>query len=79
MGRLGKFSSIGRRSGGPKMAQVEEKTSWFTPVATMASSRFKPLPMLFRKYFEGFSIDSATSALAAKCMTASGWNAFRAD
>ena len=38
----------------------------------MASSRFKPLATLLRKYLEGFSIDSPTSAFAAKCMTASG-------
>ena len=61
------------------MAQVDEKTSCFRLVAIMASRRFKPFPMLFRKYFEGFSIDSPTSALAAKCMIASGWNAARVD
>jgi hypothetical protein len=46
----------------------------FTPVAIIASSRFNPLATLFRKYFDGFCIDSPTRALAAKCMTASGWN-----
>jgi hypothetical protein len=56
------------------MAQVEEKTSCLTPVAIMASSRFKPFAMLLRKYFDGFVIDSGTRALAAKCMTASGLN-----
>ena len=43
-----------------------------TPVATIASSRFNPLQTLFRKYLDGFCIDSPTSALAAKCITASG-------
>src|SRR5439155_12158807 len=38
----------------------------------MASSRFKPLEMLLRKYFDGSHMDSATRALAAKCITASG-------
>src|SRR5437667_3836693 len=72
IGRAGAASSIGRRSGGPKIAQVEEKTIRFTRVATMASSRFKPLEMLLRKYFDGSHMDSATRALAAKCITASG-------
>jgi hypothetical protein len=56
------------------MAQVEEKTNRLTPVAIIASSRFRPLAILLRKYFEGFVIDSGTRALAAKCMTASGSN-----
>ncbi len=38
----------------------------------MASSRLRPPPTLLRKYFDGLVIDSPTSALAAKCMTASG-------
>jgi len=70
---------MGTRSGGPNVAHVDEKTMRFGPVATMASRRFNPFPMLLRKYFDGFSIDSPTSALAAKCMTASGSNAARVD
>src|SRR5439155_25787908 len=72
IGRGCAASLIGRRSGGPKIAQVEEKTSRSTRVATMASSRFKPLEMLLRKYLDGSRIDSLTSAFAAKCITESG-------
>ena len=37
----------------------------------MASSRRNVLTTLFQKYFRGSLIDSLTSKLAAKCMTAS--------
>ena len=47
------------------MAQVEEKTSRLTPAATMASSRFKPWATLFRKYLDGFVIDSAWTLVGA--------------
>ena len=72
-------SSMGNRSGGPKIAHVDEKTIWGVWVATIASSRFNPFATLFRKYFEGFSIDSPTKALAAKCITASGRKRSSAD
>ena len=42
-----------------------------TPASRIASSRFSVPTVLFRKYFVGLLIDSPTSALAAKCMTAS--------
>jgi len=54
------------------VAQVELKTNFFTPAAIAASNSFNPLPTLLRKYFPGFTIDSPTSALAAKCRMASG-------
>src|SRR5205823_13775563 len=72
MGRGGVSASIGTRSGGAKVAEVEERTRRFTSAVIMASSKFKPAAILLRKYLEGFSIDSPTSALAAKCITASG-------
>jgi hypothetical protein len=59
-------------AGGPKVAQVEEKTKRFVPWWIMASRRLRPPPTLLRKYLEGSCIDSPTRALAAKCMTASG-------
>src|SRR5882724_9117394 len=62
---------MGKRSGGPKIAQVDEKIIRGTPDEIIASRRFNPLATLLRKYFDGSRIDSATSALAAKCMTAS--------
>ena len=71
-------SSMGTFSGMPNVAQVEENTKRFTPAATAASSRLMPPVTLLRKYLVGFSIDSPTRALAAKCMMASGFSAARA-
>src|SRR5438477_13167950 len=70
---------MGKRSGGPNIAQVDEKIIRGTPVATRTSRRFNPLATLLRKYFDGFRIDSPTSALAAKCMTASGFEVRSVD
>jgi len=69
IGFFGSASSIGTRSGGPKMAQVEEKTSWFTPVAIIASSRFNPLLILFRKYLRD-SASIADEPAGGECITA---------
>src|SRR5260370_15235436 len=58
-------------SGKPKTAQVEEKTNLETLCARQASRSVSVEQVLFRKYFPGCSMDSPTSAKAAKCMTAS--------
>ena len=42
-----------------------------TPAARIASSSVSVPTVLLWKYFDGFVIDSPTSALAAKCTTAS--------
>ena len=55
------------------LAQVLLKTSFLQPTPAMASRRFVPARTLLRKYFDGFCIDSPTRALAAKCITASGF------
>ena len=73
IGFCGNASVMGIVSGTPKVAQVELNTNFRTPPSTAASRRFMPLATLLRKYLEGFVIDSPTSALAAKCMMASGW------
>jgi hypothetical protein len=64
--RLVDRQAIGRTECGARRAENE------TPAAnaSMASSRLIPPETLLRKYFDGFSIDSPTSAFAAKCITA---------
>src|SRR5258707_1658327 len=72
IGFWGVSSSIGTRSGVPNVAQVEENTRRRTRFSTMAFNKLSPPHTLLWKYLYGFCIDSATSAFAAKCMTASG-------
>src|ERR1043166_1208699 len=78
MGRWGRSSVIGTRSGGPYVAQVELNTNFLTLHSTAASSNFRPFTTLLWKYFLGLVIDSGTKALAAKCMIASGCDALTA-
>jgi hypothetical protein len=65
-------SSIGKRTGSPNVAQVEEKTSASTPALRVASIREIAPPTLLSKNLPGFLTDSPTSMLAAKCRTATG-------
>jgi len=54
-----------------KRPQLEEKTNFERLFARQVSSNVSVAQVLFSKYFAGLSMDSATSAKAAKCMTAS--------
>lgn len=47
MGDWGVSSVMGRFWGVPKVAQVEEKTNFLTPVESIASRRFRVLMTLF--------------------------------